>query len=169
MFVSAQVALPDWVRGRGLAIFLTAYFGAMTVGSGLWGEVASLEGLPFALIAAAVGAAIGLALTFRWKLETGAALDLAPSMHWRAPAFMQKLDDDAGPILVVNDYRIEPKDAPEFLALMQEIGHERMRDGAYAWNVSTIPTTGAARSRPGWFTPCSNSNTGPSGRPRPTN
>ena len=32
MFVSAQVALPDWVRGRGLAIFLTAYFGAMTVG-----------------------------------------------------------------------------------------------------------------------------------------
>ncbi len=139
MFVSAQVALPDWVRGRGLAIFLTAYFGAMTVGSGLWGEVASLEGLPFALIAAAVGAAIGLALTFRWKLETGAALDLAPSMHWRAPAFMQKLDDDAGPILVVNDYRIEPKDAPEFLALMQEIGHERMRDGAYAWNLFHDP------------------------------
>ena len=26
--VSAQVALPDWVRGRGLAIFVTAFFGA---------------------------------------------------------------------------------------------------------------------------------------------
>ena len=46
MFVSAQVALPDWVRGRGLAIFLTAYFGAMTVGSALWGEVASLGDYP---------------------------------------------------------------------------------------------------------------------------
>ena len=32
MFVSAQVALPDWVRGRGLAIFLTAYFGAIDSG-----------------------------------------------------------------------------------------------------------------------------------------
>ena len=38
MFVSAQVALPDWVRGRGLAIFLTAYFGAMTVGSATLGR-----------------------------------------------------------------------------------------------------------------------------------
>ena len=46
MFVSAQVALPDWVRGRGLAIFLTAYFGAMTVGSALWGEVANSRGNP---------------------------------------------------------------------------------------------------------------------------
>ena len=139
MFVSAQVALPDWVRGRGLAIFLTVYFGAMTVGSGLWGEVASLEGVPFALAAAAAGAAVGLALTFRWKLETGAALDLAPSMHWRAPAFVQKLENDVGPILVVNEYRIDPQDVAEFLRLMQEIGHERMRDGAYAWNLFHDP------------------------------
>ena len=33
LFVSAQVALPEWVRGRGLAVFLTVYFGAMTIGS----------------------------------------------------------------------------------------------------------------------------------------
>ena len=51
LFVSAQVALPDWVRGRGLAIFLTVYFGAMTLGSALWGKVASVEGLPTALYA----------------------------------------------------------------------------------------------------------------------
>ncbi len=139
MFVSAQVALPDWVRGRGLAIFLTAYFGAMTIGSALWGEVASLKGLPFALTVAAAGAALGLALTWRWRLETGAAQDLAPSMHWRAPAFVQRLEDDQGPILTVVEYRIDPEDSTEFLALMQEIGHERMRDGAYAWNVFHDP------------------------------
>jgi MFS family permease len=139
MFVSAQVALPDWVRGRGLAIFLSAYFGAMTVGSALWGEVASLKGVPFALVTAAAGAALGLALSWRWKLETGAAQDLAPSMHWQAPAFVRRLDDDQGPILLVVEYRIDPKDAPEFLGLMQEIGHERMRDGAYAWNIFNDP------------------------------
>ena len=54
-FVSAQVALPEWVRGRGLAIFLTAYFGALTFGSALWGEVATVKGVPFALTAAGVG------------------------------------------------------------------------------------------------------------------
>ena len=139
MFVSAQVALPDWVRGRGLAIFLTVYFGAMTAGSALWGEVANLKGLPFSLLAAAAGAALGLASTWRWKLETGAAQDLAPSMHWKAPAFVQRLEHDQGPILSFVEYRIDPEDAPEFLALMQEIGHERMRDGAYAWNIFGDP------------------------------
>ena len=139
MFVSAQVALPDWVRGRGLAIFLTAYFGAMTVGSALWGAVASHSGVAFALDAAAVGTALGLVLTYRWKLETGAALDLAPSMHWRAPAFVERLNDDAGPILAVIEYRTNPQDAREFFALMHEIGRERMRDGAYAWNLFHDP------------------------------
>src|SRR5207253_9977631 len=38
--VSAQVALPDWVRGRGLAVFVTAFFGCLTLGSALWGRVA---------------------------------------------------------------------------------------------------------------------------------
>ncbi len=107
----------------------------MTVGSALWGEIASHAGLPFALNAAAVG----LAGTFRRKLETGAALDLAPSMPRRAPAVVQKLDGDAGPILVVSEYRIDPKDAPAFLAVMREIGRERMRDGAYARNLFHDP------------------------------
>ena len=46
LFVSAQIALPEWVRGRGLAIYLTVYFGAMTAGSAIWGKIASLEGIP---------------------------------------------------------------------------------------------------------------------------
>ncbi len=139
MFVSAQVALPDWVRGRGLAIFLTAYFGAMTLGSALWGEIADLKGLAFALFAAAAGAALGLGVTWRWKLETGAGQDLSPSMHWKAPAFVERLENNQGPILVVVEYAVDPAQAPEFLALMQEIGHERMRDGAYAWNIFNDP------------------------------
>ena len=48
-FVSAKVPLPEWVRGRGLAIFLTVYFGALTLGSAVWGEVATVKGVPFAL------------------------------------------------------------------------------------------------------------------------
>jgi len=33
LYVSAQIALPDWARGRGLAVFLTFIFGATTLGS----------------------------------------------------------------------------------------------------------------------------------------
>jgi predicted MFS family arabinose efflux permease len=135
LFVSAQVALPEWVRGRGLAIFLTAYFGAMTLGSAIWGKIASAEGLPTTLYAAAAGAFLAMIVTWRWKLQTAAALDLSPSLHWRAPVFAQRVDDDQGPIFVTVEYRVDPEDRAPFLAAMREIGLERKRDGAYAWNV----------------------------------
>ena len=135
LFVSAQVALPEWVRGRGLAIFLTAYFGAMTLGSAIWGKIASVEGLPATLAIAALGALAGMIVTWRRRLQTGAALDLSPSMHWRTPVFAQQVGDDEGPILVTVDYRVDPENRATFLAWMQEIGRERKRDGAYAWNV----------------------------------
>ena len=135
LFVSAQVALPEWVRGRGLALFLTAFFGAMTLGSAVWGKVASLEGVSTALFVAAGGAAIGMALTARWRLQTAASLDLTPSMHWRTPVFVYPIDDDHGPILITVEYVIDPRDLRPFLALIHEIGLERKRDGAYAWGV----------------------------------
>ncbi len=138
-FVSAQVALPEWVRGRGLAIFLTVYFGALTLGSAVWGEVASVKGVPFALSAAAAGALIGMALTWRWKLQTGTPLNLSPSMRWRAPSFLNRVPDDQGPILAIAEYRIDPKDSAAFLAAMRDIGLERRRDGAYAWHIFEDP------------------------------
>src|SRR6266853_6432963 len=46
--LSAQVALPEWVRGRGLAMYVTVMFGALTFGSAVWGEVAAIAGLPAA-------------------------------------------------------------------------------------------------------------------------
>jgi predicted MFS family arabinose efflux permease len=79
--VSAQVALPDWVRARGLAVFVTVMFGAMTLGSVIWGQAAESFGLPIALQAAAAGALVAIALTWRWKLQSGDGIDLAPSMH----------------------------------------------------------------------------------------
>ena len=138
-FVSAQVALPDWVRGRGLAIFLTVYFGALTLGSAIWGEVATAKGVPFALYAAGAATLVGWALTWRWKLQTGEADSLMPSMRWRAPGFLHRVADDEGPILAIAEYRIDPKDRSVFLAVMREISLERRRDGAYAWHVFEDP------------------------------
>jgi MFS family permease len=135
LFVSAQVALPEWVRGRGLAILLTVFFGAMTLGSAIWGKVASIDGLPTTFYLAAAGAFFGLIATWGWKLQTGAGLDLSPAMHWRSPVFVQRIEDDQGPILVTVEYRIDPDDRAPFLEAMQEIGLERKRDGAYAWNI----------------------------------
>src|ERR1700691_4129646 len=89
-FVSAQVALPEWVRGRGLAIFLTVYFGSLTLGSAVWGEVATAKGVPFALYCAGAGTLIGLALTWAWKLQPSEAEDPTPSIRGRAPSLANR-------------------------------------------------------------------------------
>ena len=139
LFMSMQVSLPEWVRGRGLAVFLTAYFGALTIGSALWGKVASLYGVPAALYASAACALVGMIATSSWKLQTSATQDLTPSLHWNKPAFQEQLAGRHGPIWSPLSIKIDPKDREPFLALLQEIGRERRRDGAFAWNVFESP------------------------------
>jgi MFS family permease len=133
--VSAQVALPDWVRGRGLAMFVTVFFGAMTLGSAIWGQVAGLAGLPAAHFIAAAGALIAIPLTWRWKLQTGAAIDLMPSMHWPVPLTAHEVEHDEGPVLVTVEYRVDQSNRAAFLAAIAKLADERRRDGAYAWGI----------------------------------
>ena len=133
--VSAQVALPDWVRGRGLALYTTVFFGCLAFGSAAWGEIAVWVGLPAAHFLAAAGAVAAIALTWRWKLHTAAEIDLSPSMHWPAPLTAQDIAHDRGPVLVTVEYRIRPQDRDAFLEALGRLEHERRRDGAYAWGV----------------------------------
>jgi MFS family permease len=133
--VSAQVALPDWVRARGLAVYTTVFFGCLTLGSAAWGEIAVLVGLPAAHFLAAAGTVVAIALTWRWKLQTGAGVDLTPSMHWPAPITAQAIERDRGPVLVTVEYRIRPRDREAFLEALARLEHERRRDGAYAWGI----------------------------------
>jgi MFS family permease len=110
--VSAQVALPSWVRGRGLSIYNTVVFGSLTLGSAIWGKVAALAGLPTAHVVAALGALIAVPLLRRWKLQTAATLDLTPSMHWPEPVvLLDDVESDRGPVLVTVEYQIKPEDS----------------------------------------------------------
>jgi MFS family permease len=133
--VSAQVALPGWVRGRGLSIFGTVMFGSLTLGSAVWGKVAALTGLPAAHLIAMGGALVTIPILWRWKLQTGADLDLRPSMHWPEPALAQDVEADRGPVLVTVEYRIRPDDRAPFLVALARLAGERRRDGAFDWDV----------------------------------
>ena len=133
--VSAQTVLPDWVRGRGLAVYVTVFFGALTIGSALWGFAAERLGLPAAHFLAGGGAFIALWVTRRWPLQSGPAADLTPSMHWPEPVLAAGVDQDAGPVLVTIEYHVAAENREAFLAALVPLCHERRRDGAYDWNV----------------------------------
>jgi MFS family permease len=133
--VSAQVALPEWVRGRGLAVYVTVFFGTMTVGSALWGFIADRLGLAPAHLAAGAGALAAALLTRRWRLRPGPAADLTPSMHWPEPVLAGAVEDDAGPVLVTIEYHVAPEKRTAFLTALERMARERRRDGAYSWGV----------------------------------
>jgi MFS family permease len=133
--VSAQAALPDWVRGRGISIYMSVFFGALALGNTMWGVVADVVGLPMAHFTAAACLLIGIPATSRWKLHTGGAFDLTPSMHWPAPVFKRPLLESHGRVLVTIEYRVAAANRTPFLAAIEKLGEQRRRDGAYAWGV----------------------------------
>lgn len=133
--VSAQLALPAWVRGRGLAVYVMVFFGVMTLGSAIWGEVARFAGVSMTLYIAAAGALLAVPLTRRWKLNSRVDTDLTPSMHWPTPVASREPNNDAGPVLVTVEYRISVEQREAFLAALERLSDERGRDGAYRWSV----------------------------------
>jgi predicted MFS family arabinose efflux permease len=69
VIVSAQIAVPDALRGRGMAMFSAVFYGCLALGSLLWGQVATHLNLACALLLAAGGAVAGLLLARRLPLH----------------------------------------------------------------------------------------------------
>ena len=57
------MALPNWVRARGMSIYQMALMGGTAIGAGLWGQVAGLTSVPMAVVAAALAGVVLLYAT----------------------------------------------------------------------------------------------------------
>jgi MFS family permease len=134
LHVAAQTALPEWVRARGLSIFLTVFFGAMSLSSLGWGQLAALYGIATALSLAAAGAVLALLASFRVQLDATTQRDLAPSAHWPAPV-AAGASHDRGPVLVQIEYRVTAAHRATVLRLLHALGAARRRNGAFDWGL----------------------------------
>ncbi len=134
--VSTQTQLPNWVRGRGLAVYLTVFYGSMTAGSVVWGAIADTTGITQTLlIAASVGVISGL-ISMRLPLPVGEP-DLRPSMHWPEPSadLLHTSLGERTPVMVTIKYEIAKEASDEFIQLMRKLSIARKRDGAYNWGL----------------------------------
>jgi quinol monooxygenase YgiN len=132
---TAQAVLPNWVRGRGLAVYLTVFSGAMAGGSLAWGFVAQAFGIPATLLASACGLVV-VALFARAMPLPSSEADLTPSSHWPEPAIAAPVEEDRGPVLVLIEYEIEPERRAAFLTALGALARQRRRDGAFNWGVT---------------------------------
>ena len=75
LWVAAQRAMPNWARGRMNATVIMISQGAMALGGVLWGSVASIAGVNFALMGAAVLFLASLLLARRLSINLAANLE----------------------------------------------------------------------------------------------
>jgi predicted MFS family arabinose efflux permease len=68
--VAAQLAIPDAMRARGMSLYTMVFYGSLTLGSLLWGQVATALHLPGTLLLAAAGALVALGFAKALPLQT---------------------------------------------------------------------------------------------------
>lgn len=131
--VAAQMALPDWVRARGMSIYQMALMGSTALGAAVWGQIATWSSIPAAIGISSVTGVLTMWLAQRLVRDRGTEEDLTPSRVIQVP----QMQEPPGPgrIQVRVEYRIDPQRAPEFLALMQESRRSRLRQGALDWQL----------------------------------
>jgi hypothetical protein len=138
--VATRTAVPSWVRARALALYLLTFQGAMAAGGILWGAITEQAGIATALLGAAAGLVMSLAAAMRFPLSKGEELDLTPSPRWTEPVLAMEPDPEDGPVLVMVEYRINPKHALDFTLAMQAVRQQRLRDGAFRSGLYHDPT-----------------------------
>jgi len=131
--VSAQLALPDWVRARGMSMYQMAIMGSSALGAAVWGQIATLNTVPVALSCAACSGVVAMLLALRLVTDRGIEEDLTPSREFKAP--VADVPPGAGRVLVTIEYRINPADAAGFRELMQASRRSRLRQGALSWEL----------------------------------
>lgn len=131
--VSAQMALPDWVRARGMSIYQMAVMGSTAAGAALWGQVATATSVVESVTIASISSVVLMLLAQRLVVDRGIEEDLTPSRVFKVPEM--QAPPRRGRIQVNIEYRIDPARAEEFVALMQDSRRSRLRQGALDWQL----------------------------------
>ena len=125
----------EWVRARGLSVYLTVLFGSQAFGAVMWGAIAVPLGLKATFVVAALVMLIGVA-TFRvWRLIDTNDSDRSPAVFWLAPQLAVQTAPDDGPVVVRTVYTIAPNREEPFLRAMARARLSRLRTGATQWGL----------------------------------
>ncbi|HWC66733.1 MAG TPA: MFS transporter [Acidimicrobiales bacterium] len=131
--ISAQAALPAWVRARGMGLYMLVVSGSLAVGSLIWGAIAGwrVSGAHAVATAVLLG---GLTTLRRWRVGTAMTLDLTvvPAAD---PQVAYQPEPTAGPVLVTIQYHVPAAEVASFTDDMRRVERWRRRTGAYRWGI----------------------------------
>ena len=133
--VSAQLALPDWVRARGMATYQMAIMGASAFGAALWGNVAEASSLRASLLVAAASGTLVMLLALRFVTDHADEDDMSPAQAGWAAGPPPEPPEESGRVVVTVEYIIDPARAAAFHLVMQQTRRVRLSQGAVGWEL----------------------------------
>lgn len=132
---NVQILVPDWVKGRALALYQTALYAGLAIGSFLWGHLAETMSVPGAILAAAIVMGISTFLLYHSQfpqVDSG-GLRLVTRGKTMPPAVA--FDHERGDVVMSIEYVIPVERAAQFMALAEPLRHLRLRNGGRYWGL----------------------------------
>ncbi len=134
--VSAQLALPDWVRARGMSMFQMAIMGASAFGAALWGQVAESTSLYISIGIAAASGTCMMLLALRYVTDgVGEDDDTSPARKGWVAGPPASAPGEEGRVVITIEYMIDPQRAAAFQVVMQQTRRARLSQGAIGWEL----------------------------------
>lgn len=133
---TAQLMSPAWIRGRAMSIYTLAFAGVLPIGSIMSGLVADQIGTTGSLLVFSSGA---LALGFLAPRFHVPHVDEVVTPEFTKTSDASRVHDDGlfegGPVVVLNTWKINESDFPEFTRVMNEVRLVRLTTGARRWRL----------------------------------
>lgn len=133
-----QLSLPQWVRGRALAIYSLVIMGTQGVFAFVWGFSSEWIGVEATLLLAG-GILLLTSLSVKWFgiHPNTARLDFSMvTMELADPESVYEPKQADTPLHVVVQYFVPEENEPEFIEAMTRLERARRRTGAYEWNLN---------------------------------
>jgi hypothetical protein len=116
-------------------VYMLVFAGGFSVGSAIWGAVATHQNLKVSLLYSAGGLGLGLLAAIRYPVRIQVESDVTPSLHWGEPHLLLEPRPEHGPVLVTLEYLIDTQDKDQFAKAMRNLSIIRRRDGAIRWGL----------------------------------
>jgi MFS family permease len=131
LWIAGQRVIPDWIRGRLNATHMMLSQGGISLAGLLWGSLATVLGLNWALLSASALGILSAITAKRWSIDFSEQVNLEPDPlpAERQDQYVPESDD--GPITTAIEIEVAPENHVRFFKLMKEIRLIFLRNGAF--------------------------------------
>jgi MFS family permease len=133
--VTAQFALPSWIRARAMSFYQMSLMGGSAIGAAFWGKVAAHVGVVNSILFAAAFGLLSMFYIVRLVITGHDDEDLAPVCPLERPNPSRAIDHFEGPVMISIEYHINPEKLEAFKKIMKQTKTARIKQGALSWSL----------------------------------